>query len=184
MGVRFPLGTYYTLHSTQHDSGMRKFAPVIIAAAMAMIGSLQAGGAITQNRKIIDVVLKIDAPFSTASLTIQQNGFVFYREQQNRQKEINDSSTFTQNQMNIIARLIEGINFFEMKGRPKNANDPLDGSTYTITIRAIPRGYPSDRAFPWTHSVSCYQVSCEHKFLELKNKILELWGKKVFEIGV
>ena len=134
-------------------------------------------------RKLVDVTLKVDAPFSSATLIIQENGAVAYSAKQRGQEEIQDSGTFTKAQVNELAKLIEQINFIDMKNRTKGPTDPEDGSTYTVSIRILPGGDPA-LAFPGTHSVSCYQFSCEHNFLELKDKIIELWGKNILEVGV
>lgn len=139
----------------------------------------------TNGRTIIDITLKIDAPFSTAVLRIQfYDGVIFYRAQQHGQAEILDSGTLTQSQMSALAKLLEDTLFLRMKNHPQNADDPLDGSTYTIAIRTLWPGADPALAFPGVHSVSCYQFSCEDNFLRLKDKMIELWGKDILEIGV
>jgi len=134
-------------------------------------------------RKIIDVVLNVDAPFSTAVLTIQNNNSVFYSAKQRSQDEIQDSSDLTSSQMNELARTIKDIDFLSMEDRPAGDDDPQDGSTYTITIRILPDG-PPELADPGVYPVSCYQFACEGNFLKLKDKIIKLWGKEVLEVGV
>lgn len=134
---------------------------------------------------IIDIALKIDAPFSTAVLTIQfYDGAILYRAQQHGQAEILDSGTLTQSRMSALAKLLEDTHFLEMKNHPQNADDPLDGSTYTITIRVLPPGADPALAFAGGHPVSCYQFSCEDNFLRVKDKMIELWGKNILETGV
>ena len=134
-------------------------------------------------RKMVDITLKVDAPFSTATLTIQENGAVIYSATQRGQAEIQDSGTLTMAQVNELVKFIEETDFLAMKNRTKDANDPEDGSTYTISLRILPQGDPK-LAFPGTHSVSCYQFSCEHDFLRLKDEIIKLWGKDILEVGV
>ena len=137
-----------------------------------------------EDRKLIDITFKVGAPFSTATLNIQENGTVAYFAKQQSQEEIQDSGTLTKAQISELAKFIEKIDFLDMKNRTKGPNDPEDGSTYTISLRILPEGADPALAYPGTHSVSCYQFSCEHNFLELKDKIIELWGKNILEVGV
>jgi hypothetical protein len=91
---------------------------------------------------LIDITLKVVAPFSTATIIIQENGSVSYIAKQRGQEEIQDSGTLTKAQINTLAKLIEEIEFLDMKSRAKSPNDPEDGSTYTISIRILPEGPP------------------------------------------
>ncbi len=154
-------------------------------AQSAKVLTLKDGSAFKiEGRRIIDIELKIDAPFSTAVLTIHDDGVVVYKAKQHGQEEILDSGALTQSQMSTLAKLLENINFLEMKNRPQSADDPLDGSTYTITVSVLPPGANPALAFPGVHSVSCYQFICEDNFLKLKDKMVELWGKDILETGV
>lgn len=85
--------------------------------------------------------------------------------------------------MTELFNLIESNNFFSLKNRPYKDSDPLDGSTYTLTIKIRLAGLPElvDAA---VHQVSCYQFSCEQKFLIIKNFIMQSYGKEILEVGV
>jgi len=132
---------------------------------------------------LLDMTLEIDAPFSDAKLTISGlDGSVSYVAAKRYEKEISDKGIFNGQQIKILVDLIEKNNFFLMENRPWGPEDKQDGSTYKITIRTI-SGDP-ELAFPGTYSVSCYGFSCSQKFLEIKNKIIEFWGKEILEIGV
>lgn len=134
-------------------------------------------------RKIIDVVLEVDAPFSTATLTIRENGSVSYVAKQSGRAEVQESGTVTADQLNILAKMAQEIDFLNMNGHPAKHDDPLDGSTYAISISILPQGDPR-LADPGIHSVSCYEGNCERNFLKLKDKIIELWGKDILEVGI
>ena len=137
-----------------------------------------------EDRTIIDIVLKIEAPFSVAVLTIENNGTASYVAQQYDQIKFQDSGTLTESQMNTLTKSLEDANFLRMTNRPQSADDPLDGSTYTITVRSLPAGSPPELAYPGTDSVNCYEFSCEEKFLGLKKQIIEFWGKNILETGI
>jgi len=137
----------------------------------------------TEKLRLLDILLRINAPFSTATLTIEKNGSVYYVAKQRGQEEIQDSGTFFEFQISALIKLIQDTNILEMKDRLKEISDPEDGSTYTIIVRILPQG-PPEFADPAIYSVSCYQFNCENGFVELKNKIIELWGQEVMEIGV
>jgi hypothetical protein len=135
------------------------------------------------DRELIDVVLYIDAPFSAAIITIQENGTVVYSAKQRGKEESKDTRAISKIQFSELANLIEESDFLDMRNRNKIPGDPEDGSTYTIIIRILPEGDPA-LADPATYSVSCYQFGCESNFLKIKEKIIELWGKDILEVGV
>lgn len=135
---------------------------------------------------IIEATLEINAPFSTVKLEIYADGSALYTAQQRGQEETQTSyeaGTFTKTQMTELFNLIDSNNFFSLKNRLYKDSDPLDGSTYAITIKIRPAGSPEliDAA---VHQVSCYQFSCEQKFLIIKNFIMQSYGKEILEVGV
>ncbi len=135
---------------------------------------------------VIEATLEIDAPFSTAKLAIFADGSALYTAKQGVRAEtqtIHEAGTFTKAQMTELFNLIESNNFFSLKNRPHKDSDPLDGSTYALTIKIRPAGSPEliDAA---VHQVSCYQSRCEQKFLIIKNFIMQSYGKEILEEGV
>ena len=135
---------------------------------------------------IIEATLEINAPFSTAKLVIFADGSALYTAKQSGQAEIqtiHEAGTFTKAQMAELFNLIENNNFFSLKNRPYKDSDPLDGSTYALTIKIRPTG-PPELVDAAVHQVSCYQFSCEQKFLIIKNFIMQSYGKEILEVGV
>lgn len=127
------------------------------------------------------LTLKVEAPFSSASLVIAKDGSVTYAARKEGETETKDSHTITPGQLRELLSLAKSVNFFEMRNKPKGPNDPEDGSSYTIEAST---GLPDSPSTPSTYSVSCYEPSCESGFLELKVKMIELWGKEILEVGV
>jgi len=135
------------------------------------------------DKRLVDISLKVEAPFSTAGLTIQENGVMFYSAQQRGNEMIQDSGSVSKTRVNELSKLIEKSDFINMNNSIKQTTDPMDGSTYIISVRSLPKKNP-ELAFPETYSVSCYEFSCGHNFLKLKDKIIEIWGKDILEVGI
>jgi len=142
--------------------------------------------------KILEVTLEVNAPFSTAKLTIFKDGSALYLENQNGQSEkriiYEEVNVVTSvRQMGRFAELVKESNFFSLKDRPKRPTDPENGSTYTITIKLLPSD-SSELVDAVVHTVNCYQFNCEQKFLNIQNEIRaylkSYWGKEILEVGV
>jgi hypothetical protein len=140
----------------------------------------------TQKDKILEIQLKIDAPFSTASLTIFQDGSALYSRKQRGEDEketIYEAGTFTVTELKTISEIVYKNNFFSLKDKPYTEDSPLDGSTYTISIKAV-SSYEPELADAFVHSVSCYQFNCEKGFLEIREIITDTFGEEILEVGV
>lgn len=136
--------------------------------------------------KILEITLEINAPFSTAELTIYEDGSALYTAKQRGQQEAqtsHETGTFTKEQIVELFDLIERNTFFSLADRPKNQDDPEDGSTYTISVITLPADSP-ELVDTTVYTVSCYQFSCEQKFLLIKNFIIQSYGKEILEVGV
>src|SRR3989344_2681904 len=124
----------------------------------------------TKEEKILEITLEVSAPFSIAKLSILEDGSALYSEKMDGKPEQRgiyeevDIET-RDRQMKKFVELVRKNNFFSMKDRPYKESDPLDGSSYTLTIKIRPAGPPGlvDAA---VHTVSCYEFSCEPGFLE------------------
>ncbi|MFA6273494.1 MAG: hypothetical protein WC673_03350 [Candidatus Paceibacterota bacterium] len=129
------------------------------------------------------VALDINAPFSYALVLINENGSILYKEQKHDGKETQISGLTTQAQVAELMQWIADHKFSEWKDRPQMPDDPTDGTMFTINVRFPAKG--SNGLFVYkNYRVQCYGFGCNQDFLELKNKIIELWGKEVLEIGV
>ena len=142
--------------------------------------------------KILEITLEVNAPFSTAKLTIFEDGNAIYSEKMTGQPEqrgiYEEVDIKTRDlQMKKFVGLVEKNNFFSMEDKPKRPGDPVDGSTYTVTVKIRPAG-PPELVAAAVHAVSCYQSSCEPGFLEIQNEMRayfkSYWKKEVLEVGV
>lgn len=137
----------------------------------------------TSDWQLLDVVLTIDAPFSRSALVINNQGKTLYVALEGEQEVAKEETTTPLEKVKEIEKLIMKNNFRSMKDMSKKDNDPEGGSTYTIVLGGKKQGKAEgDDAF--VHRVSCYDASCEPKFLEIKDKIIEAWGKELLETGV
>ena len=146
----------------------------------------------TKEEKILEITLEVSAPFSIAKLSILEDGSALYSEKMDGKPEQRgiyeevDIET-RDRQMKKFVELVRKNNFFSMKDRPYKESDPLDGSSYTLTIKIRPAGPPGlvDAA---VHTVSCYEFSCEPGFLEIQKEMRtyfkSYWNKEVLEVGV
>ncbi len=145
----------------------------------------------SEEEKVLEITLEVKAPFSTAKLAIYQDGSALYSEKKDGQAEkqgIYEVDTVTSaRQMNKFRELVRENNFFSMKDKPKRSSDPEDGSTYSIVVKIRPAG-PPELVDAAVHTVSCYQFSCEPRFLEIQNEMRayfkSYWSKEVLEVGV
>lgn len=141
------------------------------------------------NNQLMDVTLEINAPFSKARIMISGSGenlvtyWAKWTRGSNKDKEINDSKKISQKQIAELMTLLERNGFYKMENRPYIPESLTDGSNYAITVRTLPEGLV-ELVDPGINSVKCYEFNCESRFIEIKNKIQELWGKDVIEIGV
>ena len=136
--------------------------------------------------KILEITLGVGAPFSTAKLSIYDDGSALYVRKQDGQQEaqtIHEAGTFTQTQMAELFDLIGRNNFLSLKDRPYKEGNPVDGSTYAISVTIRSPG-PPELVDAAVHSVSCYQFECEQSFLVIKNFIIKVYGKEILEVGV
>ncbi len=150
----------------------------------------------TQNpsteKKILEITLEVNAPFSTAKLTIYKDCSASYLEKQYGQPEKLTGYEeaiieICASQMNKFNDLVRENNFLSLKNNPRRSSDPVDGSAYTITVKLLSTG-STELIDAMVHTVSCYQYSCEQKFLEIRNEIRAFfklyYGKEILEVGV
>src|SRR3989338_11330627 len=133
-----------------------------------------------------DITLKISAPFSQVMLTIQGNGRMLYEALARGEDVVRSEKRLPQDVMQDLLEKIRDVKLLDMRDRPQSADDPQDGSQYSMVIgvKVFQPGIEQKTIFEGNRSVSCYQDGCEPGFMELKNKIFELWGEPVLEIGI
>lgn len=138
----------------------------------------------TQNQRITEVTLDINAPLSNATIVVTNLGEVLYQASSPDTgiEEYTDSIKISQEQFNNLANFINQNNFWSFNERYYDET-LMDGTSYNITVRSIPSSYPPELAYPRNYTVSCYG-SCPQVITEIINMIKELWGKEILEVGI
>ena len=121
------------------------------------------------------VLLEVSAPYSRATIYINEDGVVDY-EGQNMLEENKDiatnSITIAQEDYVKLVSLINDSGFYELDGEYMDKNI-LDGTTYSITVTTEEE----------IEIVRCYG-SCPEAFTNIRERIMELYGDEVINIGV
>lgn len=137
--------------------------------------------------RIIEVSLEINAPFSTAMLVVNRSGGVQYTAQDRSlqtNRSVSERGMFSEPQMIILDSLIDSKGFYSLENRPQDSDDPLDGSTFTISAILSPPEGSAELEDAESYQVSCYEFACEEHFIKIKDFITESYGKELLEIGV
>lgn len=119
--------------------------------------------------------LDVEAVYSKASIIIDNQGNISYEAEGGIPPKIEkqkDSSKISKNQYNELVRLILDNDFFSFNDSYVQPN-LMDATRYIITVE---RG-------DQIKSVSCYG-SCPGRVVEIREKIKELWGKDILEVGM
>lgn len=134
---------------------------------------------------IIAVEMGINTPHSEASIIIDEEGETTYIAVDfENEHGYADKDNLTTEKIQLLSEVIHKNNFFSLDNNPYNPEtDPGDGSTYTISVTTVPAD-PKLRelADAEIYTVECYEFNCKPKFIEIKELILELWGKPILEI--
>lgn len=149
-----------------------------------------------KSENITEIKLTVDAPFSIATIIIDSQGNIIYEahphkpghkfivdenrhvvgleysETESGEDEIKDSAKIVKTQCDELINLIKTNNFFSFNDKYQEENLE-DATTYTITVKKE----------DIEKSVSCYG-ECPTEIVEIRNKIKELWGKDIVEIGI
>ena len=137
--------------------------------------------------ELYSIVLTIEAPFSTAILTIKGNGQMIYEASAEGQEDVREEKFLTSDEMFLLTGTLQDVKFTYMEERyHPDPSQAADQSVYTVEaeIRTFVPGVQQKTRFEGVHSVGCYQDNCNQGLLKLKDRILQLWGKPVAEIGV
>jgi hypothetical protein len=137
-----------------------------------------------EGQTIVDVTLSVNAAFSTATILIFNSGNIEYEARSPRTgiDKQTDLKRISQAEFVELANLINKNEFWSFDEKYLEEN-LADATTYTITIRSFPSSYNPALVFPGTYSVTCYG-ECPDGIAEIINKIKELWGKEILEVGV
>lgn len=139
--------------------------------------------------RIEEVTLKVDAPFSTSVLTINQDADrhgaqIHYTASSPRTGIANrtDSKIISLQEFNELRDLIVNNTFWTFNKRYFEEN-LMDATTFTITVMStnlLSSGEVSK--IGQFNSVSCYG-SCPEKITQITDKIEELWGRDILQVG-
>lgn len=133
------------------------------------------GEKIQPKEEISEIRLDVDAPFSNATIIIDQQGIINYEAKGGIRTDIGtqkNSGKISKEQYGELVRLIIDNGFFSFKDSYVEEY-LMDATTYTIAVKRDSQ----------TKSVSCYGT-CPEKVVEIRKKIEELWGKEILEVGV
>jgi len=122
---------------------------------------------------VSEVRLEVKAPFSTATITIDGQGQIDYiaSSPDTGIYRLTDSGSIALDQYRELIDLINDNNYFALED--KYIEEKLaDATSYIITVK---KGYQ-------TKSVVCYGT-CPDQIWTIINKIKELWGKEILEVG-
>lgn len=154
-----------------------RYSSIILLGIVATIlfGYPLTGFSQSQDKTLIkEVSLTVEAPFSTANITINDQGLILYRASSPDTgiSEINETSRISREQYNELAGFIISSDFFSLKDEYREDN-LADATTYILTVK-------KDNLIK---SVSCYG-NCPGRILGIINKIKALWGKDILEVGI
>lgn len=121
-----------------------------------------------------EISLKVNAPFSTATLTLNDNGVIRYEGESPKTgvAALHDTAQITTEQYDELVRFIDSSDFFSMNDAYKEEG-LADATTYTVSVTK--KGV--------VKSVSC-NGQCPPQVEEIITKIKSLWGKAILEVGV
>jgi len=147
-------------------------------------------------KEIVEIKLIIEAPFSIATLMVDEQGNINYEastygnkekftkneegkiigltydETQEGVDKVEGSVQITTDQFEELTGLIEASEFFSFEEEYVEEN-LMDATTYTIVVKRDDE----------EKAVSC-SGKCPEKLIEIRDKIRELWGEEIVEIGV
>lgn len=153
----------------------KNYILLIITLFVVLISGCIDNTASVPEKQIRVIGLTVDAPFSSATLTIYvDTGDIIYEatSPETGIEGLNDSAKITRDQSAELVNLINNNNFFSFEDSYRNEN-VYDATTYTIVIT---KGNQ-------IKSVSCY-VACPENITEIRLKIEEIWDKDILNVGV
>jgi hypothetical protein len=132
---------------------------------------------------VIEVKLTITAPFSTAEMTITHYGKMTYEATslKGESESVRDSTMISHDHLREILSMINKNNFWSYEDSYMDEN-LMDAMTNTLTVKSIPPG-SRDLRDAGDYSVSCYG-ECPEKIVEIMDKVKEIWGKPIMEVGI
>ena len=153
---------------------------------LVLAGCTSSSPDLLPGERIIDVTLRVDAPFSTALLqAFNYEGSppgMIYRADLRGEAKVEDSKELSPEDFDALVQLIEKNRFTSFDEVYENS-ELTDGTWYTLEVKYAPTGAEAYLADAWVHSVSCYWT-CPEPVVEIRTKIKELWGREILIEGV
>ena len=139
----------------------------------------------TRSERFLDVRLVVSSPPQSALIVIYNNGNVHYQVTDPDIYLRIDSTTISQDQFNNLANLIINNKFWSFNERYFDENISLfDVARYTVLVKSVPP-YSAAGAIGRVHKVDCLaDKGCPEEIMDIINKIKELWGKKLWKLGL
>ena len=160
--------------------------PIYLIIGLALLSSCTYFNKVDETsieQHIVDVKLEINAPFSTASILIVRNGDLIYvAESQKTSIEQLETKKISFEEFEELSDLINNNNFLSFDSEYIDEN-LMDATTYVLTVRSFPASYDPALADPGVYSVKCYG-DCPREIVEIINRIKQLWGQQILEVGV
>lgn len=133
---------------------------------------------------VLRVVLTVDAPFSTARITVHRDGKIEYWASSPDVgiKEETGAGEISAAQFSELIALIENSGLKSMAQSCSEANILQDVTSYRLTIRSGASSPEGKR--DWDLCTIHCSEPCPKPVEEVINKIKILWGKDILEVGV
>jgi hypothetical protein len=165
--------------------GRYRFFSAILIFAFALSGPWFSDGmAQDAEPPVLRVVLTVDAPFSTARITVHHDGKIEYwaSSPDIGIKEETGSGAISDTEFAELIALIENSGLKSMAQSCSEANILQDVTSYRLTIRSGTSGPEGKR--DWDLCTIHCSDPCPKPVEEVINKIKDLWGKDILEVGV
>ena len=118
------------------------------------------------------VELTVQAPFSTASVAIEDSGRVQYAAEEQGKPPVAEEARVTPEKALELKQLLLSNGFMNLNAAYEDES-LADATTYQISVNFGEA----------TKTVVC-KGSCPNEFKEVEDKVRELWGREIVEVGV
>ena len=155
----------------------RRLVKIIIGLSLTGAIFYVPGYAQDHKTDIREIKLNVSAPFSDATLTIDDKGLIKYVAESPGTgiDSVHESSQLTPEQHDELVSLLVNNDFFNLEDKYTADRLLMDATCYTITVQ---------RNDASVKSVSCCHGSCPEQVSQIIDMIKKLWGKEILEVGV
>ncbi len=151
-------------------------AVVILVFSMFLLGVQQQPDVPASNGPValqdFEAKFTVQAPFSTATVTVLDEGLIRYWVDENGKESMQDR-VIEQAKAIELKRLVLSSGFMQLSSKYDNP-ELADATRYSLEVQL---GGASKK-------VECMQGRCPPEFKQVENLIRELWGGEIVETGV